>query len=533
MGKQSVLLGLILVSFLHGAIGFANGRDVGLTYRAIVRSVPGASENIRVRAIDASTNLPIEAATVLIGESEGAPFAGNIATTDGAGEIEFRAPALAENASLMVTAAKAGYQALTVTHVRGRELEIFLTPDPRLEAFHFLRGRFTEWPTGIPRTDLELGLFVPAFRASTMLNFDLAQIVSSYKEEIRVLGQKVMVPGNFVLPRQSKVYNYIPVTLDKPVFAMPLAEDMQTHMAGIVGDAPLGPVVDQVMNKDFLGAVNRVKFTRLNWTEWKTVTGETEFDIHTSRRLAPESLASFHSDVPAALDLVAFALVDPTGEGRALVPMDIKAKPRESRDLLDRVGDIFSSQSPVMLGAREFKLTSLAEEAPNSKAYVFSAVLDQKQFSERSAANMTFSAALSPVTIENGRKVARTGTYLHRITLKSVSADRREFAFEFDGTSGPQPDYFALNLVATSQDPARGTEARRLVWTALLPPNARTVRLPALPGRDLSAEARADEKMSWEVIAIRRELAESVGLWDSLVTIGNLKQLSHATQAIP
>ena len=543
MKNQGMQLGLSALLMILGLTARASPeiRDAGKTYRAIVRTVPESGETLRVRIFDSTTSLPLESATVLIGERAGIPFAGNIAATGSGGGAEFRAAEIATAAQLSVTAHKAGYQALTIQATRGREVDLFLAPDPRIEAFHFLRGTFTGWPTGIGRTQVEIGLFLPAFRASTILNFDLSQIVSTYKEEIRVLGQAVKVPGNFVLPPQDKVYNFIPVHLEKPNYAMPLASDTQTHMSAIVGDAALASVVTEIRAKDFLAAVNHVNFTKLQWSTWTSVTGDAALNINASRQLAAQSLTSRHGALPPELDLVVFSMLDPTGEGRALVPMDIKSRAREVKDtngaaestsaapsLLDRALAWWSTETKT--DRREVKLTSLTVDPQGAKSYVFSALVDQKQFAERPVSNLRFSVALSPVTLEGGRKVAQTDKYLGLATLKSVSADRREFAFEFSEEAANAPEYLVLNLVVVAKDEALATETRRLVWTTILPPGARSLRLPELPG--VSLAAGPGESLLWEVLAIRRGLAKTDGLWDSVVTIENLKQLSHSIQAL-
>ena len=543
MGRAYLsFIGAFVIVFFQGAV-LANAQDANLTFRVVSRAAP-QSEVLQVRVFDASTGLPIEAASVLVGEKPGAPFADNVSTTDTSGVVEFRASALVANPRLSVSAFKPGFQALTAFAVESRDLDLHLMPAPRMEAMSFQRGKFTGWPTGLGRSRLEMGLFLPAFRASTMMNFDLGKIVSTYKEEMRVFGQVSRIPGNFVLPPQDKTYMFLPVHIEKPEYAMPLEQFSQSHFVSVLGDAPLGDVVSEVRARDYLSAMNLVNFSRVNWTDWRVVNGENRLDIDANRRLQANQVMSFSPEVPADRDLVALALIDPTGEGRALVPTDLKSFARTAKE--EPLSEEFNPYliEELMLpsfaaAAREIKLAALQTEPANAKTYVFSAILDQAQFSARPINEMRFSLALTPVALENGRKVARAGKYFDLITLKSISPDKRNYRFEFNSGTLPAPDYLVLNLVVLAESADGAMETRRIAWSNLLPANVREVTLPELPGLDPARLLNANpsngvtERLQWEVLAVRRELADSSPVWDSMVTIGNLRQISHAIKTLP
>jgi hypothetical protein len=152
---------------------------------------------------------------------------------------------------------------------------------------------------------------------------------------------------------------------------------------------------------------------------------------------------------------------------------------------------------------------------------------------------MRFSLALTQVALENGRKVARAGKYYDLITLKSVSPDKRTFSFEFNAGNLPPPDYLVMNLVVLAESADGSRETRRVAWTSLLPATAREVKLPEITGIDPALlinpnpSGGGKERLQWEVLAVRRELANSPSVWDSMVTIDNLRQISHAIKAIP
>src|SRR3989344_6952729 len=102
MKNQGMQLGLSALLMILGLTARASPeiRDAGKTYRAIVRTVPESGETLRVRIFDSTTSLPLESATVLIGERAGIPFAGNIAATGSGGGAEFRAAEIATAAQL-------------------------------------------------------------------------------------------------------------------------------------------------------------------------------------------------------------------------------------------------------------------------------------------------------------------------------------------------------------------------------------------------------------------------------------------------
>ncbi len=536
-----------LASFVVGISAFAPktafAQDANLTYRVLSRAA-NATDAVQLRVLDASTGSPLESASVLIGEKAGSPFANNLGLTDASGTIEFRANELALNPTVTVTAHKEGFQALTVTALQSRDLDIFLMPAPRIDSMSFQRGSFTGWPTGLGRSRLEMGLFIPAFRASTMMNFDLGKIVSTYKEEMRIFGRTSRIPGNFVLTPQDKNYLFLPVHISKPEYAMPLEEFAQSHFVSVLGDAPLGDVVSEVRSDNYLGAMNLINFSRVNWTDWQVVRGENRLNIDANRRLQANQIVSISPEVPATRDLVALALVDPTGEGRALVPTDIKAVERTAKELGSHAEfDPYTVDTSLFpsftAAAREIRLATLQTEPVNAKTYVFSAVMDQQQFAARPTNEMRFSLALTQVALENGRKVARAGKYYDLITLKSVSPDKRTFSFEFNAGNLPPPDYLVMNLVVLAESADGSRETRRVAWTSLLPATAREVKLPEITGIDPALlinpnpSGGGKERLQWEVLAVRRELANSPSVWDSMVTIDNLRQISHAIKAIP
>lgn len=535
------LLSFGIAWMLLAKTSFASGQhlldlppDAGASYRVILGGIESTATELEAIVYDAATGAPLADAAVLVGAKVGDPFPENLAQTDSNGRVRFANAAIVPGQSISLVAWKEGFQALHLVTTTARFVQMFLQPQARPESHVFLRGRFENWPTGIGRSDLEAGLFLPAFRTGTMLNFDLNQVISSYRQEITVAGRTVRVPGNFVMPPQRKFYNIIPVTLEKQEFAMPLALHTQGYRTGILGNVPISQAVSRIQNKDFLGVMNLMKFTHTDWTGWGAVQGEETLQLPMTKRLRGNAVSSMHSKVPAGLDLVGFHLLDPTGDGRGLIPLDIKSRAKTAG-----MSFVDGSEAEDKSASGELKLADLQEDMAGAKRIIFSAVLDQAQLSAQPLRQLRYSAALSPVSGAANQRRSVTEFYMGLVNPGAVSADRQRFQFSFNGSNSLEPDYFAVNILAVVTDTNTGREERRLLWTSLLPGSARELTLPelasagltALPGLRTLTPGR-EERLYWQVLGVRRELANPSPVWDSLVTIENLRHITHATTAI-
>ena len=103
--------------------------------------------DVYVRVLDAKSLQPLENAVVMIGSSEGQPFAENLKLTNETGEVVFNDDYLKNAESYLISATANGYHKLSVYSVKGNFVELLLHQN-ELPEYTFQAGRFTNFPTG-------------------------------------------------------------------------------------------------------------------------------------------------------------------------------------------------------------------------------------------------------------------------------------------------------------------------------------------------------------------------------------------------
>ena len=498
--------------------------NFGLPYRVVATDIPGATE-ITVLVRDANTEAPIAGTKVLL--SFGRDANGVLDVTDQQGIARFPIVAGADVNSVTFTTAHSDFHKLTVFEVMGQSFELFLQPNPRVEDYVFLEGKFIGWPTGVSVTRAEAGLFLPAFQANTLLDLNLNRVISSHTVPMTVVGNTFQIPGNLVLPPQDKKYGFFTIHLEKPRFIMPVRLGTEGYMVGLMGDVSIKGLVDRAREKDYLGAMNLTRFSKLDWTQWRTVNGAAEFDIPVNRFLQRNKVESNHQTIPAGLDLVAFSLLDPMGDQKALVPMDIKAM---SAAAINR-GPTRMSRNPKGV----LRLSGLTQSPTGAQTYVFSAILDKEQFATNPGEELVFSGALTRAN----KEVTGLIRYMGLITQNSVSADHREYQFSLPAipeltATDLEPEFLVVNVFSETKLTNPKVSLRKLIWASVLPNNSRggSIRLPLIDRSPVLPTPGPNEKFYWEVIAVRRTLSHNGGVWDSTVSLSNLEHVSHAREGI-
>jgi hypothetical protein len=461
---------------------------------------------LQITVLDSSGN-PLSGATLLLGAAEGNPFAGNKLTTDASGKARFVNESL--NGTLpSLTAAKAGYSTFTVVAPSGNALEIRLPKLPADGDFAFLRGKVNGFPTGYPSTVLEMGVFVPAFRPESLLNFDPQQFVSSYTMPINVFGER-QVPGNVLLPTQRKRYGFIPISLSKPDFAMPLSKGLRARMAAMAGAVPISDVIGAIQNSDFLGALNLASFTHVTWTAQAIdVQGPMNFDLTVDHEVAPKALKANFANVPGGLDIVGVSLVDPSLQVEDFVALDVKGFKAEN----------------VKNGAASLSLGLLKDRSGDTGYYAFAGLFDRNQMADLSTKSRSIIGALKPLT---ARDITTTfDGFLNRIQSQGVSPDNRTYRFTSPINSSAQlvPDMVIVNIVSETDNEETKGKNRRTLWSAMLPGDASSVSLPDLGTPVLpTPDQSKGESFHWEVIAVK---ASSASGSDIQSLLRNLRHVS-------
>lgn len=444
------------------------------------------STDLRVTVLHAETGAPVKNAQVLVGSKKGIPFANNFISTDESGVALFQDASLREGNTFPLTIAKSGFTTVSIMQSKSGEIEVRLQELASEQDFAFLQGKVTGFPTGISSDRLELGMFLPAFRPESMLNFDPRQFITSFKVKINLYGERD-IPGNLVLPPQSKRYGLLPISVSKPEFIMPLATGTNAYMGALVGDANISQAVSAMQKKDFLEAINLARFSQVGWTTRRVdVKGSERFDVAVKHEVEQAAALATLNGIGEKLDAVAIAMIDPAGDQGDFFPLDVKATKWEQ----------------IKNGTTSIKLGLLRQRKSSDKFYVFTGIFDRNVMQATNSKWIVGSMQPLP----NSKLSTQFKGYFQKIEARGVSNANREYRFTNPTNSSLKlsPDLTIVNIVSEKKNESIQGITRTLLWTAIIPGSSDRLSLPdlgraVLPNPDSSKE----ERFTWEVIAIK------------------------------
>jgi hypothetical protein len=536
------VIGLLFVYFILALPAFAAPTSTFL-FQMKTESIPKSSAqpsfwdllsgranleaDLTVKVTDAVTGQPVAGAAVLVGTKNGDPFAENILRTDDLGNATFTNEALRGATHFPITAGKTGYTLLTLFENADNVVNLALQPIPAEKDYSFLQGKVSGFPPGMDSGTLELGLFIPATRPEGLLDFDLSLFVSPYKVKVNIYGDRD-VPGNVVLPEQSKWWGFIPINISKPDYIMPLPRGLTTHMAAMVGSVPISPAVSAIRDKDFLSVLNLASFNHVGWTSQRvTVKGDEKFNVNAAHEVIPGALISKVSNVPEKLDVVSISLVDPEGDRGDFVAMDLKALKAEE----------------VKNGNAQFKLGSLKNRLQGAAYYIFTGMFDRKQLTLQPYVEGKPVAATpdyrwivgSTKAVGSAARTVDTrfSTFLKQMKPTSVGSGNHEYHFTAATTPKLTPDFTIVNIVSEKQNAVTHGNSRNLLWSTLMPGSITALNLPDL-GRPVlpNPDNSKGERFFWEVIAIKlRQGAKPDTAIDFQSALRNVEHVSSFTKA--
>jgi hypothetical protein len=168
------------------------------------------SGTLSVRVVAAGSTDPIVGAFVMVGPSEGNPFAGNVEFTDGTGEVVFNDPSL--TGSITVTAGAAGMGYHTVFDLGVDEVVLPLAPvAPAATARigdDFAGIEVNNGIACIGDGNFDVGFILPALSVEEALSpggvLDL--FLSSSEEPMSTPLGEVPVPSNIYAPQQCELF---------------------------------------------------------------------------------------------------------------------------------------------------------------------------------------------------------------------------------------------------------------------------------------------------------------------------------------
>lgn len=187
----------------------------------------------------------ITGAQVLIGEALNTPFTGNFLVSGGDGMVPQPA---GWTMTAAVTAQASGYVRTTYfARAPGGCLTMVLRKTAQTPSFK-LSGETKD--TTVVSNDgyADFGLVISALTRSDLLAFDISKVISAQMDTISALGQKIEIPSNITLPRQTESY-VLPITLDKPSYRLYFGEKGSQKIYAAKGRFPFQSTIDKVRNR--------------------------------------------------------------------------------------------------------------------------------------------------------------------------------------------------------------------------------------------------------------------------------------------
>ncbi len=223
---------------------------------------------------------------------------------------------------------------------------------------------------------LDFGLVIPTLSKEQVLDFSLSSVLSSKTDVIRAAGQRINIPSNVSLPRQSERY-FITIRINKPSFRLPvLSEELPETVAVLEGSMPFRDTVDTLRSGSPLFSVIN-SFTFKSFSLSPITDLEEDLELTAGENAIEGETVTF--DVPFETDrnYVSIGLnlnstMDEAGNSKYF-PVNIKTLERP-QDLLS----IGENSTPVIVTIPKSTFESGAEEAANSP-FPFSLVWGESQ----------------------------------------------------------------------------------------------------------------------------------------------------------
>ncbi|MGH1468275.1 MAG: hypothetical protein ACRBBP_05260 [Bdellovibrionales bacterium] len=223
---------------------------------------------------------------------------------------------------------------------------------------------------------LDFGLVIPTLSKEQILNFSLSSVLSSKTDVIRAAGQRINIPSNVSLPRQSERY-FITIRINKPSFRLPvLSDELPETVAVLEGSMPFTDTVDTLRGGSPLFSVIN-SFTFKSFSLSPITDLEEDLELTAGENAIEGETVTFDVPFETDRDYVAIGLnlnstMDEAGNSKYF-PVNIKTLERPQNLL-----SIGESSTPVIVTIPKSTFEAGAEEAAGLP-FPFSLVWDESQ----------------------------------------------------------------------------------------------------------------------------------------------------------
>ncbi len=215
-----------------------------------LNSLANPSDHITVTDLNGH---PVPQVQVLIGSKVGQPFADNYLATDSRGQLTVPSGWIS---SQSVTLSAKGFVRATYFEQMPAGQVFQMRPAQTSNRFE-LKGIGTGFQIKDRDDKIDFALMIPVVSKQDLFAFDIGMFISPESDTVSAAGQKLDVPSNISLPKQTENYSFFPLTLEKPVYRMYFDTLGKRKVFAARGQFPFQKVVGELQNKKtFLDVIN-------------------------------------------------------------------------------------------------------------------------------------------------------------------------------------------------------------------------------------------------------------------------------------
>jgi hypothetical protein len=413
---------------------------------------------------------PLSNASVLIGLSDGKPFAGNRLTTDGRGA--FIAPAPWQS-SQSVTIEAPGFIRTTFTAVSPESREFELLPQDGSQDLA-VDGDAVDFDSIKMDGNVDFGFIMPVLTRQSLLQFDVSQIISPQDDDVKIITGSMKLPSNITLPNQRKILVF-PFKLGKPSFRTFVHSPGSYDYVAAHGEFPLATVMFKLkIGQSVFDCINDFDFMSAGFGEVKVTDQGAHIDLPVNKIHFDNTISVHAPTLDAGQIMVAIAFTEKDGK---LFPTDVKQVSSDNTQGVKTSSDALQKYVLSMVKAQSSGL---------SMKWAQLSFALQKDDGKGTTLNPKFLGLIAP-PVADGSAVKLTPPA------------------PVDGIQ-PMGIYLVLSEIETYIAGHVHTERRSRIWEIYTPAWTDKVELPDIP-----VPKNSQKSYRWDVLFLGREGAPVKG----------------------
>lgn len=444
------------------------------------------STSAQMMTITDSTGAPVAGAKVMIGVRENVPFPGNVLTTDAQGQVAM--PAEWTDAQ-PVTIDAPGFVRATYFETMPQTATLAvnrLVIPQRLE----LKGEAQAFSNVSKDKFMDVALLFPALPRSAVNTLSVGALISPEIDTISVMGQKMEIPSNVAIPKQTEDY-ILPITIEKDSYRMYLPTPGTWKIAAVHARFPFKKTVDALRGgQSFFDIINTFEFIEGSITDMAINKSTQSTNIRVNSAAFAKSIPFAAPRYEQGFNMLALALSESNG---LFYVTDVKNMAPQTKQMLS---------APKMAGNALVVAALRRADAPTDGAGV------EELSAVTLAANQSVAFDFLPVV----KAPAFAGTSLTLEAPRSV------------GSVDPVMTYAILNKIEKVGQGQMKLEQKTAQWELYAPSWATRLDLPEMP----KLPSKQGEKFRWEVTFGGHFAGQGGTMSAGPATLG---RLSHITRS--